>query len=72
MRKKRQKDEKAFYSPLKPDRSLDQRYPGLAKYPSAEYFRTRDVNDIKGHPKTDYFSTRWDGRPKKRRFGRRK
>ena len=61
-----------YRAPLKPARTLDQMFPKLDKYPSKKYFTTKNVNDIPGHPREDYFSTRWDGIPKRKRYRRKK
>lgn len=58
-----------YRSPLKPCRSLDQLHPGISKHPSEEYFRTRNVNDIPGRPKEQFFSSDSFGRPIKKRYG---
>lgn len=60
-----------FKPPIKKAKSLDEIHPGISKYPSREYFERRDVNDIPGYPRENYFSMTWRREPYKK-IGRKK
>lgn len=61
MRKKKKYKRPELKLPMKAARTLDQMHPGLNPRPSQEYFERKNVNDIPGYPKKDYFSNYWKG-----------